>query len=466
MAWGDFQNQCEVKQLITPSYETYRNYVQSRDQVEQTRQRQGPGAAYQGEEFVWELLSTTPRQGSHPWEVGYIDHTQADLELIDPVTGKNLGRPWVSFYMSGYRRILAVSVSFDPPSYRTCMMLIRICVKRHGRLTKTTIVDGAKEFASVYFDKLLALLSIHKKTRPWKKPRFGSTIERLFDTANTNFFHNLEGNTQSMKNPRMVSHSFNPKRLAIGSLPWLVHHLDIWAYDVYEMRKHSTLGMSPREAYQRGIAALGERQFMHIPYDDSFIRATLPGIKNKDGKAKVHAQRGIQYHYVRYWCPAFRQRNIEGSLVSVKYDPFDIGHIFAFVNGRWEEARSEYYMELHGHSERESYIATAELRERKRRNNRERAINARQIAAFLAEARSDAHERQRLCDQARVEALEEQATEELDSSIAETQPADTSSESDLDAMTDNNLETDTTDEQEDSETTANRPRVTLPVFEI
>jgi hypothetical protein len=106
------------------------------------------------------------------------------------------------------------------------------------------------------------------------------------------------------------------------------------------------------------------------------------------------------------------------------------------------------------------------LRERKRRNNRERAIDAKQIAAFLAEARSDAHERQRLCDQARVEALEEQATEELDSSIAETQPTDTVSESDLDTMTDDNLETDTTDEQEGTEATANRPRATLPVFEI
>ena len=68
--------------------------------------------------------------------------------------------------------------------------LLRICVKRFGRFPHTLMVDGGKEFHSEYFDSLVARYDGIKKTRPGAKPRFGSVIERLFGTTNTEFVYN------------------------------------------------------------------------------------------------------------------------------------------------------------------------------------------------------------------------------------------------------------------------------------
>ncbi|MHC5717816.1 MAG: hypothetical protein ACYTX0_38350 [Nostoc sp.] len=85
------------------------------------------------------------------------------------------------------------------------MMGLRILVQRFGRFPSNIVVDGGKEFHSIYFDTLLARYHCTKKTRPGGKPRFGSVIERLFGTTNTEFIYNLLGNTQASKQPRQLT---------------------------------------------------------------------------------------------------------------------------------------------------------------------------------------------------------------------------------------------------------------------
>ena len=52
--------------------------------------------------------------------------------------------------------MLAVHLTFDPRSYRSAMMIVRECVRRHGRLPQMLVLDGGKEFDSMYFETLLA----------------------------------------------------------------------------------------------------------------------------------------------------------------------------------------------------------------------------------------------------------------------------------------------------------------------
>ena len=132
------------------------------------------------------------------------------------------------------RRILAVHLTFDPPSYRSCMMVLRECVRRHSRLPQIVVVDGGREFQSTYFEALLARYEIIKKTRPPAKPRFGSVCERLFGTANTQFLHNLKGNTQLATRVRQMTHSMNPKGQAVWPIEDLHERLTEYAYEVYE----------------------------------------------------------------------------------------------------------------------------------------------------------------------------------------------------------------------------------------
>ncbi|MBK8024776.1 MAG: DDE-type integrase/transposase/recombinase [Chloroflexi bacterium] len=114
-----------------------------------------------------ELVVTTPRHGEFPFQIGHIDHTELDIEVVNSTTGKNLGRPWISILQCAFsRRILAIVVTLDPPSYRTCMLLVRACVRKHHRLPQTVVVDNGKEFNSIYFESLLAKCGVTKKSRP------------------------------------------------------------------------------------------------------------------------------------------------------------------------------------------------------------------------------------------------------------------------------------------------------------
>jgi transposase InsO family protein len=204
---------------MTPSYQTFVININTRPNYEQKLKRQGKRVAYESEPFYWSLEVTTPRHGDRPFEICHIDHTQLDIELVSSRNSINLGRPWATFLTDAYsRRILAIYLTFDPPSYRSCMMILRECVRRHGRLPQTLVVDGGKEFQSIYFEKLLAAYCCTKKTRPAAKPRFGSICERIFGSANTMLIHNLQGNTQMTRNARGMTTSVNPRNLAIWTI--------------------------------------------------------------------------------------------------------------------------------------------------------------------------------------------------------------------------------------------------------
>ena len=118
--------------------------MRSRPAFEQTLKRQGRRAAYVQSAFYYELRLTTPRHGDRPFEIGHIDHTQLDVEVVCSQTGRPLGRPWMSILTDAYsRRCLALYLTFDEPSYRSCMMILRDCVSRHNRLLQIIVVDGS-----------------------------------------------------------------------------------------------------------------------------------------------------------------------------------------------------------------------------------------------------------------------------------------------------------------------------------
>jgi putative transposase len=374
---------CEQKGIIAPSYKTFSQQIQERDSYKQTLKRKGRRAAYAQSEFYWELNRTTPRHGDRPFEIGHIDHTQLDVELLCSRTGRSLGRPWVTFLIDAYsRRLLAVYLTFDSPSYRSCLMVLRLCVQKHGRLPQTIVVDNGAEFHSTYFETLLAAFECTKKHRPAAKGRFGSVCERLFGTNNTQFINNLTGNTQIMKNVRQVTKSVNPKNQAIWTLGTLYEYLYLWAYEVYDTEDHPSLGQSPSEAFAQGMIQGGNRNHRLIPYDDKFKILTLP--TTSSGKAKIQQSRGVKINSIYYWSNLFRNPEVENTSVPIRYDPFNIGIAYAFVQGQWVECISQYYSEFQGHSEKELKLATTELRKRQGKNNKQSKISAKKLAEFLS----------------------------------------------------------------------------------
>jgi hypothetical protein len=213
------------------------------------------------------------------------------------------------------------------------MMVLRECVRRHNRLPQILVVDGGPEFSSTYFETLLGRYEVTKKQRPGGKPRFGSVCERLFGTTNTRFIHNLAGNTKIMTQVRQVTKAVNPKRHAIWTLERLFEWMSVWAYEIYDTIEHQALGQSPREAYTQGILQSGSRPHRLIPYDDNFVIWTMPVPHKED--PKVVPGRGVKINHVYYWSNAFRNPEVEKRRVDVRYDPYDAGHAYAWVNEQW-----------------------------------------------------------------------------------------------------------------------------------
>ncbi len=381
--YGEYALACTEQGLPAASYTTFTHKVHERPGGTQIRERQGPRAAYQAGPTNWRLSYDTPRHGDFPWQYGHIDHTQLNLEMVCARTARVLGRPWLTVLLDAFsRRILAVYLTFDPPSYRSCMAVLVECVRRHERLPEQIMVDNGSDFRSIYFETLLAQHHVTKLARPAAEPRVGCLIERLFRTSETEFVHTLQGNTQIMKLVRQVTQTVDPKTQAVWTLESFYDYFCAWSYDVYDRMSHSTLGQSPRAAYLAGLTANGSRPQRRVIYDEAFRLLMLP--TTRSGAAKVQPGRGVKVNYLHYWSDAFRQPTVEGAVVPVKYDPFNAGIAYAYVNGAWERCLSERYATFQGRTEREIALATAALRQQKRLDRQQVNINAQTLAVFLA----------------------------------------------------------------------------------
>ncbi|QLE40443.1 DDE-type integrase/transposase/recombinase [Nostoc sp. C052] len=367
-----------------PSHTLYYERVKKRNSYQQTKKRMGFRAA-NNLLGPWLIQPTTPRHGDRPFEIVHIDHTKLDVECICPYSGKNLGRPWVTGMIDAYsRRILALYLTFDNPSYRSCMMAIRICVQRFGRFPECIVVDNGKEFSSTYFETLLARFEASKKHRPKDYPKFSSIIERWFGSQNTEFINNLRGNTQIMKHVRFVKKANNPKNLAVWNLEELYNYLAFgYAYGVYDKAEHPALeGMSPHKAFELGLATTGHRPHQYIKYDEQFKILTLP--TNNKGMAKVIPGQGIRVNYQNYWADEFY--SVENQSIPVRYDPLDYGVTYAYVNNHWVKCLSNYYMKFQGHSEKAVAIATTICRRKRQIYNQSQYVGSKEIVDLLNNA--------------------------------------------------------------------------------
>ncbi|MEH6913938.1 TnsA endonuclease N-terminal domain-containing protein [Priestia megaterium] len=384
VVYGSLLNKCELLGLVAPSYKTFCKYVKERPKEELVRKRKGQRVAYKHEAFYWALDQTTPRHGDRPFEICHIDHTELDIEVVFSSSEKKSSRPYITFLVDAYsRKILAHYLTFDSPSYRSIMMVLRECVRKHSRLPQTLIVDGGKEFQSTYFETLLATYECTKKLRPAIKPRYGSVIERLFGTANTTFIHNLQGHTKIMKNVRQVTKDVNPKRYAIWNLVDLNKEVHRWTSEVYHNLEHPALGETPNEAFQIGIALGGTRPYRLIRYDDVFKIMTLPTTGR--GCAKVQIGMGVKINYIYYWSDIFKDSSVEETRVPVRFDPFDIGIAYVFVKGKWIQCISQYYTLFKGRTENELKIISAEIRKKHVTHSKTFNINAKLIASYINE---------------------------------------------------------------------------------
>lgn len=135
---------------------------------------------------------------SRPLEIVQIDHTKADVFVVDEETRKPIGRPWLTLAMDlCSRMVTGLYLSLDAPSRLSASLCLL-----HSVYDKTTWlkerqikeawpvaglpdrvhVDNGADFRSRAFKRGCDDAGIAVDWRPPGTPRFGGHIERLIGT--------------------------------------------------------------------------------------------------------------------------------------------------------------------------------------------------------------------------------------------------------------------------------------------
>ena len=252
---------CKILGLDAPHEATIRRRIEALPQAMAVRARQGSKAFR--DRFA-------PIQGHFPGaeaplRVVQIDHTPVDLELVDDIHRRPIGKPWLTLAIDVYSRlILGFSLSFDPPSALSvglclthAMLPKELWLARHELssnwpawgLMDAVHCDNAKEFHGAMLRKSCENYGIKLLFRPVKQPHYGGHIERLLGTFASEI-HGVPGTTFSNPSQRRGYDSEGNAALTLSEFErWLA----IQIVDIYHQRPHSELGIPPLLQYQQGI---------------------------------------------------------------------------------------------------------------------------------------------------------------------------------------------------------------------
>lgn len=379
-----YANIAEVLQLEGYSalgYTTVISRLDLRDKPALVLAQAGRKMAYQVKEFVSYLAFDTPKHGERPWERAHLDHTQIDLWLVDSETGLPLGRPWLTLLLDAYsRRVLAFWLTFDEPSYRSLMMVLRRCVERWGRLPEQIVVDDGAEFGGAYFEKFLGRFDIEKLVRRGD-PRAGGVIERFFGTLNTRVWHALLGQTRPTKNVRANSPEVDPQKRAAWTLASIEPVIEAFLFERYDTTIHPAFAATPREVCEARMKVTGLRTGRLVANNETFFFASLP--TTDKGYATVSNGHGVKINHRYYQGPELKSPRLEKTTVPVRYDPMDVRHAYAYVDGRWLEIYCPSLRRFPAVSERVVAAISAEHDERARVSGRGRKDTSAELAMYL-----------------------------------------------------------------------------------
>jgi len=267
------------------------------------------------------------------FERAHIDHYLTDQHIVLLVTKKKTfhKRAWLTVMIDqAMGVVLAISLSFRSPSRFSCACVMRDCVRRHGRLPETIVVDNGSDFQSVYFEALLAFYGLNKQDRPSGAPRFGGPIESTFRSIKTELIGCLRGNTVNDVRGRAISVSHRGEAEAC----WEIRQV----YDAYA--KYFFQIFNARVCGQRSMAAdvhlsASLEQFpcsgMVVKYDESFFVRTAIPTKEKH---TVYEQSGVRHHDRWFRHPELTLAPPDRRLELLE-EPWNDKCVYVSLNNKW-----------------------------------------------------------------------------------------------------------------------------------
>lgn len=258
----DVVKRCKRCKVPAPHPNTIRNRILAIRREKVLRRRHGDKAADD---------KHSPHKGKFPGAdfplaVVQIDHTPADVILVDDQTRMPLGKPWITMAIDVYSRIVVgFYVSFETPGALGVGMCLASAILPKelwlnqldvtgewpcwGKMTKI-YADNAKEFRGNMLKRVCEDYSMDLEFRPVRTPRYGAHIERLMGTL-AQEIHCLPGTTRSNTQDKGEYRSAKEAALTLGEFEkWLLHLI----VNIYHRRGHSGLNnRAPMQVFEDGI---------------------------------------------------------------------------------------------------------------------------------------------------------------------------------------------------------------------
>ena len=265
-------------------------------------------------------------------DVLQIDHTLADVHLVDRQFRQSIGRPWLTLAVDvATRAVYGFHVSLEPPS----ALSIALCLS-HAAAAKdewlaarglelrwpmsglpgTVHADNGKDLRGEALERGCQEYGIGLQFRPLGRAHYGGHIERLIGTL-MGEVHLLPGTTYSNIKDRGEDPA---EEEAVMTLPEFEEWLAIGICNGYHAKPHRSLGVSPLAAWQAQVRQLPSRAMPGDPC--RFLRAFLPVERRTFGRS------GIQFQHIHYWSDVLPTLAHLGDTLIIRYDPRDLSRLY------------------------------------------------------------------------------------------------------------------------------------------
>lgn len=315
--------------IEVPAERTVRAEIARYSKYDQSVAREGKEVADRRYRYTLAApITEYPLQGCE------IDHTEADIIVIDAKTGEILGRPWLTVIIDrATRMVIGIFLSMLPPSAYTVMAcIVNAILPKHYiadladlspedwpcfGIPEMIVSDNASEFKSVQFQDAMDQLGILYEPAPVHDPEYKGIVERFFGTVAEQFFWTMPGTTFGNINRRGDR---NPSKAACLSLEDVNKLLHRWVVLEYNRSVNSGLGTVPLMAWNNLTQDHPTR-----PVDGSVDLAMLM----LEPVIRVIQDTGIRYENLDYqdrYLNELRKRGVHE--VEIRINRFDLGEVY------------------------------------------------------------------------------------------------------------------------------------------
>jgi putative transposase len=336
--WMEVRLRCRRMRISAPARSTVSRRWAEHREVQAAKLAEDPDA----------LIAPGNFGAAKALEIVQVDHTQADVVVVDEYFRRAMGRPWLSVAIDlATRCVVGIYVSMDRPSAATVALLLsRVALPKgpwllnvgvdaewpmHG-IPKTLHLDNAAEFKSRALRAGCLQYGIELMYRPVGRPQFGGHVERM----NRTLMQRLKGLPGATGNSTVGRKLRKSEERAVLTLKDFERWLILEVARRYHHTEHRGLmGATPVSAWQLLTQTAPARQL--APGPDEALRFLLQFMPL--ARRTIQGD-GLTIFHIRYWHPIFAAWRETRRQVVVRYHPEDLSRIFvATPGGHYIEVR-------------------------------------------------------------------------------------------------------------------------------